>query len=535
MIGRPNLLEVEDMVKGFPDQMLFQQAQNPSGEIPQFLLVSEIQRRSNMRKDYEAQQQQPENTVAEQIMQQGIAASVPNQPQMPSMSQQNMAPMPDQMPPQGMPPQAMPPQQPMMPPMGQPQGIAALPSPEMGMAEGGIVSMFEGGDAPSMEELRAIYQGFTDEQILNAIQQQGLFSSDEYSPFGGISDLASSESVIGRIVDESIAGSQKRISDLEARKRKEILKNADPITAEEQRVFTEDLISFPGKELGVERKQQGLSPLVGKGVLQTSALEDMINKENINKSNAGVSRKDLIAGLEADTEQMSNEAAAKTSANVQGAGREVQGKGVSSNAVEQLMNMLGQKKEVASIDDLIKDTKKEALSGALFDISEGIMGGSLAQGLSKAGRTALATKGKARALEAEQRQLEAKAKDADRTRDIGILGTLAGLEIDREKIDAEIDIAATALSRELAKQTSLDERETFRQITLLAKSLVGTMKQDLKDGKMVPTGEMYTVEEAVAAAAASLGMPAPASMGQLTGGGSGKSAAFGERARTLGI
>lgn len=506
MIGRPNLLEVEDMVKGFPDQMLFQQAQNPSGEIPQFLLVSEIQRRSNMRKDYEAQQQQPENTVAEQIMQQGIAASVPNQPQMPSMSQQNMAPMPDQMPPQGMPPQAMPPQQPMMPPMGQPQGIEALPSPEMGMAEGGIVSMYEGGDLLRPRMLSLTRDKDDTEERINRAKEQYLRVQAGLSPY---------------------------IS-----KYQDYLENYDteePVVTptEEQKVFSDKLISLPGKQLIPDVE---LSPVVGKGVLQTSALEGMINKENINKSNAGVSRKDLIAGLEADTEQMSNEAAAKTSANVQGAGREVQGKGVSSNAVEQLMNMLGQKKEVASIDDLIKDTKKEALSGALFDISEGIMGGSLAQGLSKAGRTALATKGKARALEAEQRQLEAKAKDADRTRDIGILGTLAGLEIDREKIESDIEIAATALSRELAKQTSLDERETFRQIASLAKSLVGTMKQaPNKDGKMVPTGEMYTVEEAVAAAAASLGMPAPASMGQLAGGGSGKSAAFGERARTLGI
>jgi hypothetical protein len=513
MIGSPNLLEIEDMVKGLPDQMLLQQAQAPSGQIPQFLLVSEIQRRSDMRKKYEAQQAQPEATVADQIVQEGIMSTrPPMQPQMPM--------------------EQMPMEQPMMPPMGQPQGIAALPSPEMGMAEGGIVSMFEGGDAPSMEELRAIYQGFTDEQILNAIQQQGLFSSDEYSPFGGISDLASSESVIGRIVDESIAGSQKRISDLESRKRKEILKNADPITAEEQRVFTEDLISFPGKELGVERKQQGLSPLVVKGVLQTSALEDMINKENINKSKVGVSRKDVIAGLGSDTEQMSKDAAAKTSANVQGGGKEVQ----ATSAVSKLMNLLGTPKEVPKIDDLIQETKDEALSGALMSLGAGIASGNLSQGITAAGKTALDARGKARALEAEQRLAEAKAIDDVTARDIGILGTMAGLEIDREKIESDIEIAATALSRELAKQTSLDERETFRQIASLAKSLVGTMKQaPNKDGKMVPTGEMYTVEEAVAAAAASLGMSVPASMGQLTGGGSGKSAAFGERARTLGI
>ena len=186
MISRPNLLEVEDMVKGFPDQMLFQQAQNPSGEIPQFLLVSEIQRRSDMRKDYEAQQQQPENTVAEQIMQQGIAASVPNQPQMPSMSQQNMAPMPPQMPPQGMPPQQQPmmPMPPQMPPQ-QPQ------MPNMGMAQGGVVRMQNLGQAPNM---------MTGRQF--AYHEMGL-------PISGLSEMTPDE-IRGLIDNLIVSGQQEK-------------------------------------------------------------------------------------------------------------------------------------------------------------------------------------------------------------------------------------------------------------------------------------------------------------------------------------
>ena len=34
-----NILEQEDMVKGLPDQVLIQQAQMPTGEIPQFLVA----------------------------------------------------------------------------------------------------------------------------------------------------------------------------------------------------------------------------------------------------------------------------------------------------------------------------------------------------------------------------------------------------------------------------------------------------------------------------------------------------------------
>ena len=51
-----NILEAEDIIKGLPDQALFEEAQMPSGQVPQFLVVSEIQRRSDMRKRFQEQQ-----------------------------------------------------------------------------------------------------------------------------------------------------------------------------------------------------------------------------------------------------------------------------------------------------------------------------------------------------------------------------------------------------------------------------------------------------------------------------------------------
>lgn len=91
-----NILDAEDLIKGLPDEALTQEAQMPSGQLPQFLVVSEIQRRTDMRKRYEAQQQQPQGTVAEQIVQEGIMGMMPQQPI--GMPQQ----MPQQMPPMGM-------------------------------------------------------------------------------------------------------------------------------------------------------------------------------------------------------------------------------------------------------------------------------------------------------------------------------------------------------------------------------------------------------------------------------------------------
>jgi len=94
-----NILQMEDMVKGLPDQILMQEAQMPSGQIPQFLALSEVQRRQEMRQKLQAP---PEATVADQILQGGIASAMPQQgPQQPPAPPQGM--------PQGMPPQGQPP------------------------------------------------------------------------------------------------------------------------------------------------------------------------------------------------------------------------------------------------------------------------------------------------------------------------------------------------------------------------------------------------------------------------------------------
>ena len=104
-----NILEQEDLVKGAPDDLLLQEAQSPSGQLPQFLVVSEIQRRKQMRDRFSAQEQQPEQTVSDQILAeaapqmppQGIGALQPQAPQMPPdmmAAQTNpMAPQPQMM------------------------------------------------------------------------------------------------------------------------------------------------------------------------------------------------------------------------------------------------------------------------------------------------------------------------------------------------------------------------------------------------------------------------------------------------------
>jgi len=69
-----NILELEDVIKGLPDNRLVQEAQAPTGRLPQFLVVSEIQRRSDMRRRFQSQQEQPKGTVAQQILSGGIGS-----------------------------------------------------------------------------------------------------------------------------------------------------------------------------------------------------------------------------------------------------------------------------------------------------------------------------------------------------------------------------------------------------------------------------------------------------------------------------
>ena len=85
-----NILQMEDLVKGMPDEMLMQEAQMPSGQIPQFLALSEVQRRKEMRDKFQAP---PQATVADQILQGGIASAMPQQPPQGGMAPPLAAPM----------------------------------------------------------------------------------------------------------------------------------------------------------------------------------------------------------------------------------------------------------------------------------------------------------------------------------------------------------------------------------------------------------------------------------------------------------
>jgi hypothetical protein len=121
-----NIIQLQDDLKGLPDNALIGYVQNPTGAVPTYLALGELERRTKMREKFK--QAAPTETVSEQIVQeavpQGIGALMPTN--MPPAMAAPMAPSPEAI---------------------TETGIANLPAPNVGQnyEAGGIVGYAEGG------------------------------------------------------------------------------------------------------------------------------------------------------------------------------------------------------------------------------------------------------------------------------------------------------------------------------------------------------------------------------------------------------
>ena len=121
-----NIVKLQNELKNVPDQALIGYVQNPTGQVPSYLALSELQRRKEMRDNYKAAKPE-KSTVAQDLEQQ--AAPQP---------QAGLASLPAQ--------------------QANPQaGVAGLPVPDQmfsgqGMAAGGIVAFDDGGEVKHFEQ-----------------------------------------------------------------------------------------------------------------------------------------------------------------------------------------------------------------------------------------------------------------------------------------------------------------------------------------------------------------------------------------------
>jgi hypothetical protein len=154
----PNLVQLSNELEYVPKEQLAQMSQDPSSRFPQYLVLSEIQRRTANEKAYAAAQPQPTTTVAEEVVGEfmqpkGLQAGMPSE-SAPTDSFSSE--------PMGMPASA-----PMQQPMQQP----------MMMASGGITGYAVGGPAMSPLDRSfisglgdSIYDRYTDEDGLDYSQ-----------------------------------------------------------------------------------------------------------------------------------------------------------------------------------------------------------------------------------------------------------------------------------------------------------------------------------------------------------------------------
>jgi len=71
-----NIIQLEDNLKSVPDDRLQQEMSNPSGNFPQYLVMSEIQRRTKMREDYEGRMAANEKTPPRPTMREEMMMSM---------------------------------------------------------------------------------------------------------------------------------------------------------------------------------------------------------------------------------------------------------------------------------------------------------------------------------------------------------------------------------------------------------------------------------------------------------------------------
>jgi len=136
-----NIIQIQDRLKGMPKEAIIQYVQNPTGEVPTYLALGELERRKTMENKYSAMKPEA-SSVAEQIVEEnmpmGLGAITPSEAMSPSMA---MSPEAGIM--QGMRQTPSSVAQPSSV-MAADSGIANLPVPPPSFAGGGIVAFAEG-------------------------------------------------------------------------------------------------------------------------------------------------------------------------------------------------------------------------------------------------------------------------------------------------------------------------------------------------------------------------------------------------------
>ena len=475
-----NIFEQEDLIKGLPDQALMREAQQPSGQVPQYLVVSEIQRRQDMRKRFSQQnQEQPQGTVKDQILS-GIAAMGQPDPMMQSaMGMQQ----PPQQPPMGMPQQMAPPQQPMpMPP--QQQG----PMPPQGMAAGGVVRMQTGQQTPftptgsTIEELAASIYDYqrpgvgprsrpdpaaeSREQVMKRLLGDDV-PSYAYNPFRGpgarpkFEDFVRQSGLVDKYLpqeeavvvetEQTVAGETPGFVGSSGAIEADALKTGLPTST----TATEELVKVASNTTGPsDNVQQDLTKLSG----------SMTEPED-------TTYQSIISGIQDIQNKYSDLDAAPDFSKARTALEEMKGLGDKFSRADytQLLNQI-QKPEgmtdfsslapdyesmVTAVENRVKkikeDADKEVGAQALIQLGAGLAEGNVARGLRDAGKAVSDIRKQARSESRAETQLADRMRMASKEAqmNLGVKGKVAAIDDFNRRSDALLRQFADDRAREL--------------------------------------------------------------------------------------
>ena len=523
-----NILQAEDLVKGLPDQKLLQEAKAPSNpQIPQFLYLSEIQRRGDMRKRFQAEQQQPQGTVADQIIQGGIKSLGGGVPR-------------GTMPGGGFPPTA---------PASASQ-TARPPAPPMrsqGMAQGGIVRLAGGGmpqtaviDGKTYTWDTSDYPGLTRDQVLSLLvngEYQGpregasrrigeriddnypwTKSFENWGENAGITGMGPEHSWPER--DQAAFDTRKRlweqyqsggaeaigppsqfpasqgsnVPQADNQKSIDFLSGLDSLVPDfyarwkGANAITDDILSGLVERGYGKNIDEVRNKLDRAGITTYDEALALYNAGKYTPPSPGVGTSSSIgiAGQFFDAAEgfvgdvLGEEKTKEPPQKPLPSDKSVQGR---KDAYSMLMDMYDTKSpDAPNFKNLIDEQKKDAFYGAMAQVAAGIGAGDMSKGIAAAANTAMQGRADARGLEQQSKMLDYYGQGKDIDRNIDILSKAGMIEAQRVRTEEYITRQEAMLERELAKQSSLEQRS-------IRTAAVGIYKARMPDQSMMDPQE----------------------------------------------
>ncbi len=466
-----NILEQEDMVKGLPDQILIQQARMPTGEIPQFLIVSELDRRQKMRKEFA--ERVPEETVAERVISGGIAAMNPNRDPLMTMAMGAQPPMGQ--PPMGQPPMGQPPMMP--PPVQMYTGGETLMSlnPRPPLRQRPTIT----ADELARIEALMVRKGLSREEAEAAIRFSPTGSS-EYEVAESIYDYTQPTEAYGRgqnLISESetkeevmqrIFGEQPPVTSGRVQSAQGTPKSRFMEYALGSGALTDYVVSTPENDPFYSSKAQmspvdrSFNPEKLLKMAESNAISEdgkslVDPKEDVNNGKTSSSDPDLVAGVlgrftpgTLDLSQLERVMKADP----------IDYKSLGVNYEGLLAAEEARSKKAA------EELRADAQANALIQLGAGIAAGNLPEAISKAGTAAMASKKEARAEEKGLSDLRRQIGLAERTQESAL--AIKGAEAERQR---DIDLAKFSVDaqREVLKRDKDVYSAYIQMQTLLQK------------------------------------------------------------------